>query len=287
MERAKSFCTIAVFAFTALLLSTGSARAVSDEARRHMDRGQAAIEMAKTPADLDDAVKEFQKAIELAPSWPDPYYNLGMVQNKMERYDDALKNLKSYLQLAPNAKDVQEVKQLINKIEYKKDKESKVKRVFELLGSEEIDCKLISKENKGANSERNWGSPFAAFYRKDGVLGFANMYYGTNYQDDTACKLLYSGYMKGRPEWRPWVPVRINGRFFEFNYSYVLPGFNGREGGAFVTEVSGKGEIIALDPIRTKILFTEKVSLFVTDTGVYRKQNEVYTSEIVEECSEK
>ncbi|MDD2337173.1 MAG: hypothetical protein PHD01_11410 [Geobacteraceae bacterium] len=287
MEKTKSFCLIAVFAFSAFLLSSVNARAVSDEARRHMDRGQAAIEMANTPADLDDAVTEFQKAIELAPVWPDPYYNLGMVQNKMERYDDALKNLKSYLQLAPNAKDAQEVKQLINKIEYKKDKESKIKRVFELLGSKEkIDCKLVSKENKGANSARNWGSPFAYFWRKDGVLGFANILYNNNYQDD-ASKLLYSGYMKGRQGWSSWVPVRINGRSFDFNYSYVMPGINGREGGSFVTEVSGKGEIISLDPIRTKILFTEKVSLFVTDTGVYRKQNEVYTSEILDECREK
>jgi len=102
MQIARLPAILLVFCLT-LLPRIASAQAVSDEARRHLDRGQAAIEIAKTPADLEDAVKESQKALELAPDWPDPYYNLGMVQNKMERYDDALKSLKSYLQLVPNA----------------------------------------------------------------------------------------------------------------------------------------------------------------------------------------
>lgn len=101
------------------------AQVVSDAARRHMDRGQAALEMAKSTADLDDAVRELQKAVELAPDWADPYYSLGMLQNRLERFDDALKNLARYLQLAPNAGGAQEVKQLINKIEYRKEKTEK------------------------------------------------------------------------------------------------------------------------------------------------------------------
>lgn len=124
-KKTKAFYLVAVLAVSVLLLSSVNAQTVSEEARRHIDRGQAALEMAKTPADLEDAVREFQKAAELAPDWPDPYYNLGMVQNKIERFDDALKNLTRYLQLAPNARDAQEVKQLINKIEYKKEKTEK------------------------------------------------------------------------------------------------------------------------------------------------------------------
>ncbi|MBT0653073.1 tetratricopeptide repeat protein [Geomobilimonas luticola] len=102
-----------------------SAQVVPDAARRHMDRSQAALEMAKSPADLEDAVRELQKAVELAPDWADPYYSLGILQNRLERFDDALKNLARYLQLAPNARNAQEVKQLINKIEYRKEKTEK------------------------------------------------------------------------------------------------------------------------------------------------------------------
>ncbi|MBA4390101.1 MAG: hypothetical protein C0399_04100 [Syntrophus sp. (in: bacteria)] len=102
-----------------------SAQTIPEEARRHMDRGQAAIEMAKTDADLEDAVREFQKAIELAPTWPDPYYNLGMVQSKMDRLNDAIRNLTRYLQLTPQSRDAPQVRQLINRIEYKKEKTEK------------------------------------------------------------------------------------------------------------------------------------------------------------------
>jgi hypothetical protein len=277
MEKTISFWLVAVLAVSTLLLFAVSARAVSDEARRHLDRGQAAIEMAN----LNDAVKEFQEAIELDPKWPDPYYTLGMVQNRLERYDDALKNLKSYLQLAPNAKDAQEVKQLINKIEYMRDKESEVKKAFESLGTSEIHCKEVSKVNKGANGDSGM-APFSTFVRKDGELVVVNVFYDA--YSDEASKRLSSGYMKGRADWRPWVPVIIKGRSFEFNYTYVVPGVLGREGGSFVSEVIGKGEIISLDPIRLKTLFTEKLPIFVTDDGVYHRQDTVYTTEIVEEC---
>ena len=39
---------------------------------------------------------------------PDAYYNLGMVQGKAERYDDAVQNLQKYLDLAPTASDAEE-----------------------------------------------------------------------------------------------------------------------------------------------------------------------------------
>jgi len=92
-----------------------------------MDRAQAAIEMAKTPGDLEDAIREFQQAATLAPNWPDPYYQMGMLQDKLERYDDALKNLRRNLQLDPQAANAPQVIQHINKIEYKKEKAEKAR----------------------------------------------------------------------------------------------------------------------------------------------------------------
>lgn len=125
MKKTKAFCLVAVLAVSVLLLSAVNAWAVSEEARRHIDRGQAAIEMAKTPADLEDAVREFQKAAELAPSWPDPYYNLGMVYEKIGTYDQAIRNLNRYLELSPTASDAGQVRSLINKLEYKMEKAEK------------------------------------------------------------------------------------------------------------------------------------------------------------------
>jgi tetratricopeptide (TPR) repeat protein len=86
----------------AFCLSIGHANAqnISDEAMHHFDRGQAAVEMAKSPTDYEDAIKEFEKAATLAPDWPDVYYNLGLIQEKLRKYDDAIKNLTKYLEFS-------------------------------------------------------------------------------------------------------------------------------------------------------------------------------------------
>jgi tetratricopeptide (TPR) repeat protein len=110
---------------TALYRSLPTKPSPSDDARRLMIRGQAAVEMAKSAGDFDGAIREFQRAAAKAPFWPDAYYNLGMVQGKADRYDDAVQNLQKYLDLAPTASDAEEVKTLIYQFEYKKEKSGK------------------------------------------------------------------------------------------------------------------------------------------------------------------
>ena len=114
-----------LYAFIVLMLlcavGTAFGQKISDEARRHFDRGMAAVEMAKTPADYEKAVVEFEKAKSLAPGWPDVYYNLGLIQDKAGMYSEAMENLRKYLHLAPDAKDAEAVRTLINKLDYKKE----------------------------------------------------------------------------------------------------------------------------------------------------------------------
>jgi tetratricopeptide (TPR) repeat protein len=110
---------------TALYRSLPTKPSPPDDARRLMIRGQAAVEMAKSAGDFDGAIREFQRAAAKAPFWPDAYYNLGMVQGKADRYDDAVQNLQKYLDLAPTASDAEEVKTLIYQFEYKKEKSGK------------------------------------------------------------------------------------------------------------------------------------------------------------------
>jgi tetratricopeptide (TPR) repeat protein len=92
---------------------------ISDEARRHFDRGAAAVEMAKSPEDYEVAINEFKQAINLAPDWADAYFNLGKVQEQAEKFGEAIASLREYLRLAPNASDADEIKSLINKLEFK------------------------------------------------------------------------------------------------------------------------------------------------------------------------
>lgn len=293
MSMREAMNLVAFLTVSALLLPAASAQSVSEAAQRYLDRGQAAIAMAKTPADLNDAVKEFQKAIDLAPNWPDPYYHLGMVQNKMERFDDAVKNLKSFLQLAPNAAIAQEVKQTINVIEYKKDKEMEVKKAFELLGSTEKICKIVSAQGEKTALDTMFETMGVVerFSFKNGVLGIVNPDW-IHATDKSPSYPIWSGFVQGRPEWSFWVPLRINGRSFEYTHVHVVAGQQGREGrmrsGYIVTETRGKGEIITLDPIQTKTTVTKKTLIFVSNDGNgYQEGDFERTSEIVEECRQK
>jgi len=121
--------------FSALLLSAVSVQAVSEEARRHMARGDAAMEMAKSPEDYEAAIKEFQKAARLAPGWADPYYKLALVQEKAGKFREAITSLNRYLQLAPNALDGAKVKDLIYKLEYKAEQVLSVPAIIDVLVS--------------------------------------------------------------------------------------------------------------------------------------------------------
>ncbi|TRZ88818.1 MAG: tetratricopeptide repeat protein [Methanosarcinales archaeon] len=104
--------------FCGITLSWGQ-QTISEEAKRHFDRGMAAVEMAKSPDDYAAAIKEFEQAIRLAPNWPDVYYNLGLVQEKAGKFKDAAGSLRQYLKLAPNSPDAEAVRTLADKLEFK------------------------------------------------------------------------------------------------------------------------------------------------------------------------
>lgn len=93
--------------------------AVPAEARRHFVRAQAAVEMAKAEQEFAEAASEFEKGLRIAPWHADAYYNLGLVQEKAGQFLAASRNLKLYLQAAPNAAERQSVQDRIIALEYK------------------------------------------------------------------------------------------------------------------------------------------------------------------------
>jgi tetratricopeptide (TPR) repeat protein len=98
-----------------------------------MVRGQAAMEMAQTPADYQDAVREFQEAVRRAPAWADPYYHLGIAQEKSAQFSEAAASFKKYLQLAPNAPDAAKIQEKIYKLEYKAEQVLTVSDIVDAL----------------------------------------------------------------------------------------------------------------------------------------------------------
>lgn len=114
------------FALALWVLTSTNARAakIPAEARKHLNYGTAALEMAQDNGGYQKAADEFEEAAKLAPQWAAPYFDLGVIYSKMERYDDALRNYKKYLELSPRAKDAEKVKSEIDKVEYKKEQQS-------------------------------------------------------------------------------------------------------------------------------------------------------------------
>jgi tetratricopeptide (TPR) repeat protein len=115
--------------------SASYAGPVPEEARRYMARGQAAMEMAKSADEYDAAIKEFQKAIELAPDWPAPYCNLGLAQEKSNKLKEAVASYKKYLQLAPKASDSTKIQELIYKLEYRAEQVLTIPEIVDVLVS--------------------------------------------------------------------------------------------------------------------------------------------------------
>jgi thioredoxin 1 len=106
---------------------------IPDAIKDNITQGIAAFEAAKTPADIDKALAQFNEAAKKAPDYPDVHYYLGktyaMLQGNAGR---AVKELKKYLELYPDAED----KPVINKEIDRLNKTIEFKRKSSLVGIE-------------------------------------------------------------------------------------------------------------------------------------------------------
>lgn len=177
MDRRQIGCLIGVMILLAWV-SVTLAETVSEEAKRYMARGIAATEMAKSPEDYDSAIKEFQKAIEIAPNWPDPRYNLGLVQEKSGRLGEAVASLKEYLRLAPNDPDAPKIREQIYKLEYKAEQVLSVPEIIDVLVS--FSNESLWKKVKGECISQ----PFASIRRKDSISVAVPFLYGLEWGPD-------------------------------------------------------------------------------------------------------
>jgi tetratricopeptide (TPR) repeat protein len=152
---------IACLLVIGMLSSIGNALTVPEEARRHMVRGQTALEMAESSGEYEQAIKEFQEAARLAPTWPAPYYNLGLVQEKTGKLREAVASLNRYLQLAPNAPDADTVRTLVYKLEFKAENEIPDSEALDIFAS-------LSDVGKWKRTGEGSGRGTALRYRRIG-----------------------------------------------------------------------------------------------------------------------
>lgn len=109
-----------------LLASTCIADDRTEEGRRYLIRGIAAIEMAKSDKELSGAAEQFAKATQIAPELSAAWYNLGSVQAKLGRYKEAMNSYQRYLALNPKAEDAPKIRDEIIKLEYRMEQSNKV-----------------------------------------------------------------------------------------------------------------------------------------------------------------
>jgi Flp pilus assembly protein TadD len=66
--------------------------------------------------DLEKAEKEYHLAIQLNPSYPEPYEGLGLIYYKRGEKEKARAQFERYLSLAPDAKDKRYIEHYLKKI---------------------------------------------------------------------------------------------------------------------------------------------------------------------------
>lgn len=113
------FRSVGIVAAVLVCAVSAQAAHVSRDARRHFNRGIAAMEMAKSPQDYQIAAREFQQATIAAPGWSAAYKKLGLAEDKAGDYRNAVTALTRYLQLASKAPDAQSVQNMIDQDQFK------------------------------------------------------------------------------------------------------------------------------------------------------------------------
>lgn len=91
---------------------------ITEQARRHVLRGELLIK----EKNLGEAVTEYKKAVALAPYSAKLYFNLALLYGEVKNYEDAISNMKIYLQAAPDAPNARAAKDEIIKWELLQEK---------------------------------------------------------------------------------------------------------------------------------------------------------------------
>jgi hypothetical protein len=117
-NRIAVYCISAIC--TLLFSATGlnAQQEIPDNIKDYVNRGITAFENAKVPADIDNALAEFNKAEKLAPDFVDIHYYLGKTYSLLQgNAGRAVKELKKYLALYPDAPEKEEVTAEIARLE--------------------------------------------------------------------------------------------------------------------------------------------------------------------------
>ncbi|MBW2632249.1 MAG: hypothetical protein JRC90_10945 [Deltaproteobacteria bacterium] len=97
----------------------GPAAVLPEEARKYVLRGDVLTEEGT----FEEAVKEYLQAVQAAPYIAKLYFNTAMIYGELKKYPQAIRNMNTYLNLAPESPNARASKDQIYKWEFKMEKE--------------------------------------------------------------------------------------------------------------------------------------------------------------------
>lgn len=103
---------------------------IPDEAKKAISEGADIIEKAKGIRDYLEAEEKFEKAVAIAPLWPEAHYNLAILSEELGKELKAIRAYERYLQLSKDAKDRDEILAHIDKLKMAK----RIKKEIGLAG---------------------------------------------------------------------------------------------------------------------------------------------------------
>lgn len=116
-----------------IMSDNAQAQNISEEARRYLARGDAAMEMAKSSDEYAPAIEEYRKALGLEPRWPLAHHRLGIAYEKAQKITEAISCFSEYLSLSPNAPDADQMRDRIYRLEYRAEQALSVPEIIRIL----------------------------------------------------------------------------------------------------------------------------------------------------------
>ncbi len=182
MRRLLPFALMSAVAGHSFAARAQAQGAPSAEARRHFDRGAAALEMGSSRSDLAAAVKEFEETVRLAPEWPDAHCGLGAVQEKAGDLDGALASLGRCLALSPTGPDAAALQTRVNKLEFRRERTAEQARITASLagswrgfmsfcGGHRSDLRIVALEDGRLVAEltTGWNADVASVFNLQAI----------------------------------------------------------------------------------------------------------------------
>ena len=144
---------------------------IPEEARKHFVKGNNVFQGSKTADDFVRVQSEFKQAVDLAPRWPEPRYNLALAKEAAGDYSGAMADLKLYQQFKLSETEARTVQDKIYALKPSRKKRQETSRRRER-------CAQQMAKN-AADEKARADTKLAAVYQ--GLDGGVWMYKQTNY----------------------------------------------------------------------------------------------------------